>query len=68
VTSSNVHVIKQNQMKRTLKRELTNAMPKLTSEDIKTYFQILRPFMHADEKTKQLHIKTIQEKLSLSKN
>lgn len=68
VTSSNVHVIKQNQIKRTLRRELTNVMPKLTSEDIKIYFQVLKPFMHADEKIKQLHIKTIQEKLSQSNN
>lgn len=68
VTSPNVSVMKRNQMRNSLQRDLRNAAPKLTSEDIKAYFQILKPFMHADDKTKQLHIKTIQEKLGQFKS
>ena len=64
VTSSNVSVGKRNQLKALLKRELQNTSPKLTTEDIKYYFQILKPFMHADDETKQLHIETIKGKLS----
>ncbi|MER2173671.1 MAG: nuclease-related domain-containing protein [Carnobacterium sp.] len=68
VTSPNVSVMKRNQMRNSLKRDLRNSAPKLTSEDIKAYFQVLKPFMHADEETKQLHIKKIQEKLGQSKS
>ncbi|AEB30149.1 NERD domain-containing protein [Carnobacterium sp. 17-4] len=68
VTSPNVSVMKRNQMRNRLKRDLRNTAPKLTSEDIKAHFQVLKPFMHADDKTKQLHIETIQEKLSQFKS
>lgn len=64
VTSSNVSVGKRNQLKSLFKRELQNTSPKLTTEDIKYYFQILKPFMHADDETKQLHIEIIKGKLS----
>ena len=64
VTSANVHVIKRDQMKQRLKRELTKSAPILTTEDIKYYFQVLKPYMHADDQTKQLHIDTIKAKLS----
>lgn len=68
VKSPNVSVMKRNQMRNKLKRHLRNTEPKLTSEDIKAHFQVLKPFMHADEKTKQIHIETIQEKLGQFKS
>ncbi|WP_232219600.1 nuclease-related domain-containing protein [Carnobacterium pleistocenium] len=66
VTSSNVQVFQQNQLKRMLKRKQYNE-PRLTSDEMQAYFQMLKPFMHADKKTKKLHIKRIQERLSLAK-
>lgn len=68
VTSPNISVIKRNQMRNRVKRDLRNLAPKITSEDIKFYFQILKPFMHVDDKIKQLHIESIQEKLGQFKN
>lgn len=69
VTSPNVSVMKRNQLRNRLKRDLrNNTVPKLTSEDIKAYFQVLKPFIHVDDKTKQLHIESIQEKLGQFKS
>lgn len=64
VKSSNVEIIKRNQMKKSLKKILVNTSPKLTSEEIKMYAKILESFIHADEETKQLHNEMIKEKLT----
>lgn len=66
VTSSNVQVFQRDLLKQILKSKL-GSKPRLTSEEMQSYFQLLKPFMHADKKTKKLHIKTIQKRLSLAK-
>ncbi|WP_159446071.1 hypothetical protein [Carnobacterium iners] len=47
-----------------MKKIVAKTTPILTSEEVEQYAQVLKPYTHADEKTKKLHIETIKVKLS----
>ena len=63
VTSENVHVIKNNRLNNTIKQILTRSSTKLTAEDIKDYYHILRPYIRASKEVQDLHIQKVTEKL-----
>ena len=63
VSSQGVHVLNRRRLRQVFKRELHDAAPVFTSEDIKAYFRILKPYIRATAQTKELHIQKIKEKL-----
>lgn len=63
VNTANVHVFNRSQTSRVIKKELQNAVPIFTSEDIQNYFALLKPYIKADTQTKELHVQKIKEKL-----
>lgn len=64
VTSPEVQVMNRGRMNQIVKKEVQNMEQKLTSEDIKHYFRMLRPYIRATKVTKELHIRHVQEKAS----
>lgn len=63
VNTANVHVFNRSQLGQVIKRELQNTKPVFTSEDIKAYFALLKPYIKVGAQTKELHIQKIKEKL-----
>ena len=63
VTSPNVRVLQRKQLKWTINKVLKSSSIRFSSEDIKNYYRILKPYIRANKEVKELHIKKVKEKL-----
>lgn len=62
VASPNVHIMNRSRLSGVLKAEIKGAEQQLTTEDIKRYFRMLRPYIRVKKEVKEVHIQQIQEK------
>ena len=62
VYSSDVHVVKRDQLSPLIRRIWDTAPDVLTEDDIERFYRQLQPLTNADEATKQAHIESIQRR------